>query len=424
MTLPEAAGLLLSFVARLITGAQGHWHGSVPKAEQRIYFANHQSHLDWVLIWCALPSELRSQTRPIAAKDYWTSTPFKHWITREIFNAVYVNRQRTDDQDPLEPLAEALKHGDSLVIFPEGTRSADGTMREFMPLIGNLVLNNKVDVLPLWLGGTHKALPKGAKIPIPRKRKVEVRIGPPLTFEQLEQRVAGMKRSDAYREVARLAHDAVAALRELQRRFHAVLPVRRHIPDHSPILGVLRAQLVAQHGAAHGTRQPELLDQEPGAAGIRDQPDLAEGLDEARPRCGDRQIAGHGDRGACTCRHAVDGRDRRHRSAISLRTVGLKHCSMMGPGSARWTRSGPGSKSNSARSAPAQKPRPAPVSTRARMDLSASTRAKASHNSWCMRRVKLLSACGRLSVTRATGPRASYSTVACCSMGLSPCAQL
>ena len=60
MTLPEAAGLLLAFVARLITGAQGHWYGCPPKAEQRIYFANHQSHFDWVLIWAALPSDLRA----------------------------------------------------------------------------------------------------------------------------------------------------------------------------------------------------------------------------------------------------------------------------------------------------------------------------------------------------------------------------
>jgi 1-acyl-sn-glycerol-3-phosphate acyltransferase len=94
MTLPEAAGLALAFVARLITGAQGHWHGSTPKAEQRIYFANHQSHFDWVLIWAALPHDLRAVTRPIAARDYWTATPLKHWITREIFNAVYVSRQR------------------------------------------------------------------------------------------------------------------------------------------------------------------------------------------------------------------------------------------------------------------------------------------------------------------------------------------
>ena len=99
MTLPQAAGLLLAFIARLVTGAQGHWYGSPPKAVQRIYFANHQSHFDLVLIWAALPHELRAITRPIAARDYWTKTPFKAWITREIFNAVYVQRGRSTEQE-------------------------------------------------------------------------------------------------------------------------------------------------------------------------------------------------------------------------------------------------------------------------------------------------------------------------------------
>ncbi len=90
MTRADAMGLLLAGLARLITGAQGHWKGCPPKAEQRIYFANHQSHLDWVLIWAALPRELRATTRPIAARDYWTAGRFKHWLTREVFNAVYV----------------------------------------------------------------------------------------------------------------------------------------------------------------------------------------------------------------------------------------------------------------------------------------------------------------------------------------------
>ena len=120
MTRAELAGQLLAFVARLITGAQGHWKGCAPQAVQRIYFANHQSHLDWVLIWAALPQELRSRTRPIAARDYWTATPLKHWITREVFHAVYVDRQRQGDEDPLAPLQAALAQGDSLVIFPEG----------------------------------------------------------------------------------------------------------------------------------------------------------------------------------------------------------------------------------------------------------------------------------------------------------------
>ena len=98
------------------------------------------------------------------------------------------------------------------------------------------------------------------------------------------------------------------------------------------------------------------------------------------------------------------------RKACSLRTVGLKACSMTGPGSARLTRSGPGSKSNSARSAPAQKPRPAPVITTARIALSASTLSSAAHSALCMARVKLLSDCGRLSVMSATAPRVSYRT--------------
>ena len=87
MTRADAMGALLAFVARLITGAQGHWRGCPPKAEQRIYFANHQSHVDLVMIWAALPEELRSITRPIAARDYWANTPLKRWITTEVFNA-------------------------------------------------------------------------------------------------------------------------------------------------------------------------------------------------------------------------------------------------------------------------------------------------------------------------------------------------
>jgi 1-acyl-sn-glycerol-3-phosphate acyltransferase len=114
--------LLLGFV-RLLTGAQARWLGCPPKAEQRIYFANHQSHADLVMIWAALPQELRGITRPIAAKDYWTQSPLRAWITREVFNAVYVDRARTDDADPLEPLIQALAQGDSIILFPEGTRA-------------------------------------------------------------------------------------------------------------------------------------------------------------------------------------------------------------------------------------------------------------------------------------------------------------
>ena len=168
MTRADAMGLLLSAAARLITGAQGHWKGCPPKAEQRIYFANHQSHLDWVLIWAALPQELRAVTRPIAARDYWTSSPFRHWLTREVFHAVYVNRQRTDDQDPLEPLVEALHHGDSLVIFPEGTRSNKGLPQPFKSGLYHLAEQfPEVPLVPAWIDNVQRVMPKGEVVPVP-----------------------------------------------------------------------------------------------------------------------------------------------------------------------------------------------------------------------------------------------------------------
>ncbi len=164
----DTMGLALSFIARLITGAQGHWYGCPPKSEQRIYFANHQSHLDWVLIWAALPRDLRAQTRPIAARDYWTSGRFKHWITREVFNAVYVSRQRTDDQDPLEPLVEALQRGDSLVIFPEGTRNSKGVPQAFKSGLYHLAEQfPHVTLVPAWIDNVQRVMPKGEVVPVP-----------------------------------------------------------------------------------------------------------------------------------------------------------------------------------------------------------------------------------------------------------------
>ena len=204
MTRADAFGYLLAFVARLITGAQGHWKGCPPKAEQRIYFANHQSHFDWVLIWAALPHELRATTRPIAARDYWTATPLKHWITREVFHAVYVSRQRTDDQDPLEPLIEALQHGDSLVIFPEGTRSNKGEPQPFKSGLFNLAQQfPQVQLIPAWIHNVQRVMPKGEVVPVPIL--CSVTFGAPLVLAPGEDKRVFLDR----------ARDAVIALRSV-----------------------------------------------------------------------------------------------------------------------------------------------------------------------------------------------------------------
>jgi len=189
---------------RVLTGAQARWYGSPPKAEQRIYFANHQSHADLVMIWAALPLELRSITRPIAAKDYWTSSPFKQWITTSVFNAIYVDRARTGDQDPLEPLIDALTNGDSIILFPEGTRGNAEEPQSFKAGLYNLALKfPDVVLVPAWINNVQRVMPKGEVVPVPIL--CSVTFGAPVTLEPDEERRAFLDR-------ARLA---VMALRDV-----------------------------------------------------------------------------------------------------------------------------------------------------------------------------------------------------------------
>jgi 1-acyl-sn-glycerol-3-phosphate acyltransferase len=201
MSLASITGALLAFIARLVTGAQGHWKGCPPMAEQRIYFANHQSHLDWVLIWAALPTELRTRTRPIAARDYWAGSPFRRWLTTAVFHAVYVDRSRTaaganPDQDPLEPLVAALEQGDSLVIFPEGTRSARGEPMPFKSGLYHLAQQFPgVQLVPAWIDNVQRVMPKGEVVPVPVL--CTVTFGAPLQLGEGEDKRAFLERARA-----------------------------------------------------------------------------------------------------------------------------------------------------------------------------------------------------------------------------------
>lgn len=195
--------LLLGFI-RALTGAQARWHGCPPKAEQRIYFANHQSHADLVMIWAALPEELRGITRPIAAKDYWTASPFKQWITTEVFHAVYVDRQRVGDADPLEPLMEALSKGDSIIIFPEGTRGNAEEPQAFKAGLYNLAEQfPHVVLVPAWINNIQRVMPKGEVVPVPLL--CSVTFGAPMQLLPGEDRKTFLTR----------ARDEVIALREV-----------------------------------------------------------------------------------------------------------------------------------------------------------------------------------------------------------------
>lgn len=189
---------------RVLTGSQARWHGCPPKAEQRIYFANHQSHADLVMIWAALPEELRATTRAIAARDYWTKTAFKQWITTAVFNVIYVSRERSADEDPLEPLFEALEHGDSIILFPEGTRGNKDEPQAFKAGLYNLAQRfPNVDLVPAWINNVQRVMPKGEVVPVPVL--CSVTFGAPLHVLPGEERRAFLER----------ARDAVIALRDV-----------------------------------------------------------------------------------------------------------------------------------------------------------------------------------------------------------------
>lgn len=192
----KALGLFLLGLVRLLTGAQARWTGCPPRAEQRIYFANHQSHADLVMIWAALPQELRAITRPVAARDYWTKSPLRQWITTAVFNAVYVEREGKAEGDPLQPLDEALARGDSIILFPEGTRGEGEEPQRFRSGLYTLATRfPHVVLVPAWIDNIQRVMPKGEVVPVPIL--CSVTFGAPIRVEEGEERRAFLDRARA-----------------------------------------------------------------------------------------------------------------------------------------------------------------------------------------------------------------------------------
>ena len=160
---------LLSGTVRLLVGAQPRWMGCAPAFSQRIYFANHTSHLDALAIWAALPPDLRAQTRPVAAQDYWEKTALRRRVALQGFNAVFLDRTVSRKSGhPLQPLFDALESGASLIFFPEGTRHAQALPSEFKGGLYHLAERfPEVELVPVYLENLYRSMPKGTPWPLP-----------------------------------------------------------------------------------------------------------------------------------------------------------------------------------------------------------------------------------------------------------------
>lgn len=158
---------LLAALTKLLIGAYPYWRNNRPSPRQRLYFANHTSHLDTLAIWSSFSAEYRSKIRPVAAKDYWDKGGLRGLIAKRGLNVVLIDREGKSD-DPLQPLYTALEQGDSLILFPEGTRSLENEPAEFKAGLYHLSQRYpQLELVPVYLDNTQRSLPKGAFLPLP-----------------------------------------------------------------------------------------------------------------------------------------------------------------------------------------------------------------------------------------------------------------
>ena len=162
-------GSMLCWVAKLITGVRAVWQGCEPQAGQRVYFANHRSHGDFVLIWACLPARLRRRTRPVAGADYWLTSELRRFIAERVFNGVLIDRTGQAAVSPVAQMAAAVQGGDSLIVFPEGTRNLDDEgLLPFKSGVFHLAeACPEVEFVPVWIENLGRVMPKGKMIPVP-----------------------------------------------------------------------------------------------------------------------------------------------------------------------------------------------------------------------------------------------------------------
>jgi 1-acyl-sn-glycerol-3-phosphate acyltransferase len=188
-------GLGLAGLARLLAGASARWIASQPDTCQRVYFANHTSHLDALLIWASLPRTVREVTRPVAAKDYWSGGVVRRWLAQEVFDAILIDR--TDikvHQSPVDLMLREAGTNFSLIVFPEGSRSVTGEVGEFKSGLYYLAKKRPdIELIPVHIDNLNRVLPRGEFLPVPLLSCIS--FGPPLWLERDEAKLDFLARA-------------------------------------------------------------------------------------------------------------------------------------------------------------------------------------------------------------------------------------
>jgi 1-acyl-sn-glycerol-3-phosphate acyltransferase len=198
-------GAILAVIARILSGTSVRWLDCQPDGNQRVYFANHTSHLDAVVLWSALPPAIRALTRPVAAKDYWTAGAVRRYLSRRVFNALLIDRTEVKvHQSPVDLMIREIGHRYSLIVFPEGGRTTGQDIGEFKSGIYYLCKKRPdLEMIPVYIDNMNRILPRGEVLPVPMLSTIT--FGPPLWLEAGEPK----------NEFLRRAREAVRRLKEI-----------------------------------------------------------------------------------------------------------------------------------------------------------------------------------------------------------------
>lgn len=188
----------LAFVARTISGASVR--GPVfDSTAQCVFYANHTSHLDFMVLWSALSPEMRARTRPVAGGDYWGKGPIRRYLATKIFNAILIDRAPAggalaNAMHSIERIADGMGERFNIIVFPEGTRALDGEVRPFKSGLFHLcLLKPHLELVPVYLANMNRILPKGELLPVPLVGTVTV--GRPIRLEPGEDKHAFLTRA-------------------------------------------------------------------------------------------------------------------------------------------------------------------------------------------------------------------------------------
>ena len=187
---------VLAAIAKILSGATVRWVDCEPDTCQRVYFANHTSHLDALVLWASLPKHIRNLTRPVAAVDYWQGGPVRRYMAT-IFNVLLIDRKKIKvHNSPIDMMIREIGNTNSLIVFPEGGRNLTGEMREFKSGLFHLAKKRPdLELMPVYIDNLNRVMPKGEFLPVPLLSCIS--IGSPIWLESGETKLDFLKRARA-----------------------------------------------------------------------------------------------------------------------------------------------------------------------------------------------------------------------------------